>query len=95
MEAMSLIRAALALVFVLGLIGAAAWAAKRYGASRLSGLVRGKDARLKIVEVRPIDARNKLVLVRQDEREHLLLLGPGQSTVIGSGSAKAPSDSAA
>ena len=95
MEAMSLIRAILALIFVLGLIGAAAWAAKRYGAARLSGLVRGKDARLKIVEVRPIDARNKLVLIRQDEREHLLLLGPGQSTVIGSGSAASPPDSAA
>jgi flagellar protein FliO/FliZ len=95
MEAMTLLRAVLALVFVLGLIGAAAWAVKRYGASRLSGLVRGKDARLKVVEVRPIDGRNKLVLVRQDEREHLLLLGPGQSTVIGSGPAVSPPDSAA
>lgn len=95
MEAMSLIRAVLALIFVLGLIGGAAWAAKRYGASRLSGLVRGKDARLKVMEVRPIDARNKLVLVRHDQREHLLLIGPGQSTVISQDSAVPSLDNAA
>lgn len=95
MEAMSLIRAVLGLIFVLGLIGAAAWAAKRYGASRLSGLVRGKDARLKIMEVRPVDARNKLVLVRHDQQEHLLLIGPGQSTVISRGSPAPSPDSAA
>jgi flagellar protein FliO/FliZ len=89
MDAFTLLRAALALVFVLGLIAAAAWAARRYGAARLAGLARGAEARLKVVEVRGIDARHKLVLVRHDNREHLLLLGPGRATVVDRGTTAA------
>ncbi|MFM9845341.1 MAG: FliO/MopB family protein [Dongiaceae bacterium] len=90
MEAMSLIRAVAALVLVLGLIGAAAWAAKRYGAARFGGLTRGKSARLKVVEVLAIDARTKLVLVRQDAQEHLLVIGSGQATTVSRGPASQP-----
>jgi flagellar protein FliO/FliZ len=90
MEAMSLFRAVLALVFVLGLIGAAAWAAKRYGAARFGGLALGKTARLKVIETLPIDARTKLVLVRHDAQEHLLLIGGGQATTVSQGPASPP-----
>jgi hypothetical protein len=38
--------------------------------------------RLKIVEFMPIDHRRRLVLVRRDDREHLLLLGPQGETVV-------------
>jgi flagellar protein FliO/FliZ len=90
MEAVSLIRAIAALVLVLGLIAAAAWAAKRYGAFRLAGLTRSRNQRLKIVEVLPIDARTKLVLVRQDAQEHLLVIGSGQSTAVSHNAAPQP-----
>ncbi len=43
------------------------------------------SARLKVVEVRPIDVKRKLVLVRHDDVEHLLLLADGREMVIESG----------
>jgi flagellar protein FliO/FliZ len=75
----------LALVFVLGLIGACAWAAKRFGLGNRLPRPRGKVARLGIVEVAPLDARRKLVLVRRDGVEHLLILGPTGETVVEGG----------
>jgi flagellar protein FliO/FliZ len=90
MEAMSLIRAVAALALVLGLIAAAAWAARRYGATRFGGLVRSKNPRLKIIETLSIDARTKLVLVRQDAQEHLLVIGGGQATTVSHGPAPQP-----
>lgn len=77
------LRFATALVLVLGLIGLAAWLARRYG---LGGRVRGKGLksgrRLAITEVCPVDAKRRLVLVRRDEVEHLILLGTASDLVI-------------
>jgi flagellar protein FliO/FliZ len=35
-----------------------------------------------VVETLPIDGRQRLVLIRRDDREHLLLLGHERSLVI-------------
>ena len=79
---------------VLGLIGLMAMGLKRYGHILQSGgapLVLSKiwgssapvaSGRLEVLEVRYIDAKRKLVLVRRDAREHLLLLADGRETVI-------------
>lgn len=68
-----------ALLATLGLILAAAW-----GARRLGMLQQGPNGprRLKISESLMIDPRRRLVIVRCDEREHLLLLGPGGDVVV-------------
>jgi len=67
----------LVLVFVLGLIGCLAWAARRFGlAGRLTPNT-GKARRLSVVEVMPLDARRRLVLLRRDDTEYLVLLGTG------------------
>jgi flagellar protein FliO/FliZ len=71
-----------ALVFVLGLIALLAWAARRW---RLGTMPAGAARRLALVEVLPLDARRKLVLVRCDGREHLLLLGPDGNRVVAAG----------
>ena len=71
------------LIFVLGLIGAFAWAARRFGL--LPGAVRMAvkgNRRLSIVEVAGIDAKRRMVLVRRDDVEHLILLGSDSETVI-------------
>ncbi|MGB8273878.1 MAG: flagellar biosynthetic protein FliO [Alphaproteobacteria bacterium] len=75
----------LALVFVLALIVALAWVARRFGllGPGLPGQM-GKR-RTGVVEMTAIDAKRRLVLVRRDGREHLLLLGPGSDTVIETG----------
>jgi flagellar protein FliO/FliZ len=80
----------LALVFVLALIGACAWLAKRFGLGNRLPAVRGRMARLGIVEIQSLDARRKLVLVRRDDVEHLLLLGPTGETVVETGIRAAP-----
>lgn len=83
---MELIRAVLALVLVLGLIGGAAWAARRFGPALWFGARSPKRERdLAVLESLPIDARHRLVLVRRGERKHLLLIGPNHSLVVEDG----------
>ena len=85
MDAMELIRAVLALVLVLGLIGGATWAARRFGPAMWFG-ARAKTTRsLGVIESLPLDARHRLVLVRRGERNHLLLIGPNHSIVVEDG----------
>lgn len=74
-----------ALVFVLALIAAAAWAARRFGLGGRLAAQGGKARRLQVVEVAPLDSRRKLVLVRRDGCEHLLLLGHGQDLLVEAG----------
>ncbi len=71
----------LALVFVLALIGVLALAARRLGLGGALPTSRGQR-RLAIVESLPIDGRRRLVLIRRDNIEHLLVLGAGSETVV-------------
>jgi len=80
-----------ALVFVLGLIFAAAWGAKRLGMGGGRFGAAG-PRRLSVVETLPIDGRRRLMLVRRDGTEHLLLLGASGETVVERGIAAAPGE---
>ena len=84
MDAMLLLKFASAFVFVIALMLLLSWFMKRMGlaGSLMAGAGR---RRLKIVEFLPIDHRRRLVLVRRDDREHLLLLGPQSETVVETG----------
>jgi len=79
------IRFILALLFVLALIGLFAWAARRFGLTSRIGPAMGKARRLRIVEVAPLDPKTRLVLLRRDDVEHLVLIGPGGAQVVESG----------
>lgn len=70
-----------ALVFVLSLMGGLAFFLKKIGLGQ-GAIVTGRKKRLKVIEVQPIDARRKLVIVGHDDKEHLVLLGPSGDTVI-------------
>lgn len=85
METESYLRFVLALAFVLGLIGLLAMLAKRFNLGFPTPMRTGRDRRLAVVEVAPIDSRRRLVLLRRDGVEHLVLLGPGQDMVIETG----------
>jgi flagellar protein FliO/FliZ len=75
-----LLRFAFAFIFVISLMLLLAHFLKKTG---LSGVTApGAKRRLKIVEFLPLDARRRLVLVRRDDREHLIVLGPGGETVV-------------
>lgn len=77
-------RFVLALIFVIGLIGLFALLLRRFGPGMTAMAPRrpGQSRRLQIVEVAAIDARRRLVLVKRDEREHLILLGANTETLI-------------
>jgi len=77
------LRFVLALLFVLGLIGLLAAVVRRYGLGMNQGQVRkGTERRLSLVEVLPIDAKRRAVLIRRDGVEHLVLLGAESDTVV-------------
>jgi flagellar protein FliO/FliZ len=73
-----------ALVLVLALIFAVAWIAKRLGLGGRLATPRGKR-RLSIQEVLPLDGKRRLVLLKRDGIEHLLLLGLHDDIVIETG----------
>ena len=77
-------RFVVALAVVLALIAAATWFARRYLATGLAGRLGGKR-RLSIVEYALLDGKSRLVLVRRDNVEHLLVLGPTGAAVVESG----------
>ena len=83
MEFGTIFRFVVALVFVLGLIGVLAIVAKRAGLSpRATRPTPGAKKRLSIVEVMAVDAKRRLVLIRRDDREHLVLLGVDRDLVV-------------
>jgi flagellar protein FliO/FliZ len=72
-------RAFFALAITLGLVGLAAVVARRFGPEWMVRLQRPKaERRLAIVESLPLDPARRLVLVRLDSTERLLLLGEGR-----------------
>ncbi|MAN79272.1 MAG: hypothetical protein CMM77_11590 [Rhodospirillaceae bacterium] len=76
----------LALVFVIGLIALLAAVARRAGwGFPAAAIKRASNRRLGIVEVTPLDGRRRLILVRRDDTEHLLLIGPTSELVIETG----------
>lgn len=77
------LRFALALILVLGLILLLAWALRRFG---LGGMARpGGKRRLHIIETVAAGPRHRLILVRRDQTEHLLLLGPTGDIIVEQG----------
>lgn len=75
----------LALIFVLGLLGLLAWAARRFGLGGRVAMRPGRRRRMMVVEATAVDAKRRLVLVRRDDVEHLVLLGPTNDLVIEQG----------
>jgi flagellar protein FliO/FliZ len=83
MDVMDFARYLGALVLVLGLVGAAGLAMRRFG---LGGLVKPQSTRrLSVVETLMIAPRQRLLIVRRDGVEHLVISGPDGTSVIESG----------
>ncbi len=86
----------LALGLVLALIVVLAWLARRYGFGGAAGGRSARGRRIGVVEFAPVDAKRRLVLIRRDGVEHLVLLGPAGDTVVETGiAADAATDFAA
>ncbi len=72
------LQAVFALAATLGLFGVGAYAARRWAPVGLMRINATAPRRLSVVESLTLDPGRRLVLVRVDEEERLLLLGEGQ-----------------
>ena len=73
----------LAFLLVLGLIGVGAWGLRRFSSGRLGGAsTRGRQPRLGVIDYASVDARRRLILVRRDNVEHLLMIGGPTDVVV-------------
>ena len=89
MDIFQLIRAVAALAITLGLIGLAGVALRKFGPDALSRLTAlRKDRRMQVVETLVLDPARRLVLVRIDNEERLLILGEGRELIEPRGDAK-------
>ncbi len=78
----SILQVVFAFLLVVALIGMFGIGLRRFsGSKRWLGAVRA-DARVKIVETCYLDPRRRLVLVKRDDVEHLVLIAPESQMVI-------------
>src|SRR5512133_383629 len=76
------LKVVLFVIVVLGLLVLAFWLVRRFGGGRLgSGAGRGRQPRLAVIDQANVDGRRRLVLIRRDNIEHLLIIG-GPSDVV-------------
>ena len=72
-----------AFIAVLALIGVAAWLVRRFATNRLGANPnRGRMPRLAVIDAAAVDGRRRLVLVRRDNVEHLLMIGGPTDIVV-------------
>jgi flagellar protein FliO/FliZ len=72
-----------AFVAVLALIGVAAWLVRRFAGNRLGANTnRSRMPRLAVIDAAAVDGRRRLVLVRRDNIEHLLMIGGPTDIVV-------------
>jgi flagellar protein FliO/FliZ len=72
-----------AFLAVLALIGLAAWLVRRFAGNRLGANTnRARMPRLAVIDAAAVDGRRRLVLVRRDNIEHLLMIGGPTDIVV-------------
>lgn len=81
METLLYVKFIAAFVFVIALMLLLPWVMKKMGISGQS-IMAGNKRRLKVVEYLSLDHRRRLLLVRRDDQEHLIILGPQGETVV-------------
>ncbi len=92
MEAFDLLRYFAALLLVLGLLGGFLFIVRRGwipGLPTIATLTGARgDRRLEVSESLVLDPRRRVVIVKADEEEHVLLLGPERELVLATRPAK-------
>ncbi|HEY0438446.1 MAG TPA: flagellar biosynthetic protein FliO [Xanthobacteraceae bacterium] len=72
-----------AFVIVLGLIALATWVFRRVGGTTVGTTQsRGRQPRLAVIDAAAVDGRRRLVLIRRDNVEHLVMIGGPSDVVI-------------
>ena len=79
MSFLQIVQMIAALSVTLGIFGLGVWGLRRYGPTvmkRISDV--NASRRLAVIETLMLDQRSRLVLIRVDDEEQLVLIGPGQ-----------------
>jgi flagellar protein FliO/FliZ len=84
-DLLDIARTVFALIATLALIVGAAYGARRLG--MLQNVGQGPK-RMRVSESLMLDPRHRMIIVRVDDREHVLLLGPGGDVVVSEMAAK-------
>ncbi len=77
-----------AFMFVIGLLYGLSYLARYAGLGAIPMRKIGDKRRLSVLEILPVDAKRKLMIVRCDETEHLVLTGEPNNLIIQSTGAK-------
>lgn len=84
----TLIYWAICLLFVIALILGLALIVKKFALPQNAGsplFGKSKKSRLQIMETLALDHKSRLVLLRRDDVEHLIIIGPTNETLIETG----------
>lgn len=81
MELIDIGRIFFALIAVIGMIGLAAFAAKKLGLQN-GAVALNRVRRLTLIETLPIDQRRRAAIIACDGREHLIILDQARVTVV-------------
>jgi hypothetical protein len=78
------VRVVVAIVVVIALICAIGYLVHRFGAGALNAAsaVRGRQPRLAVIDAAAVDGRRRLILIRRDNVEHLIMIGGPSDVVI-------------
>ena len=80
MDMTSYLQVGLAFILVLALMGLLSFILKKVNYAQ-SGMM-NKDSRIKIIEQRMIDTKNKAAIIRCDDKDHLVVLGQNSTIVV-------------
>src|ERR1700760_2664685 len=70
-------------VAILAVMGLGFWLVRRFASNRLGANTnRGRMPRLAVIDAAAVDGRRRLVLVRRDNVEHLLMIGGPTDIVV-------------
>src|SRR5262245_46824396 len=73
----------IAFIVLLGLIALTVWLVRRSAGEHLgSAAARGRRPRLAVIDAAIVDERRRLVLIRRDDVEHLLIIGGPTDVVV-------------
>lgn len=78
MDLLGLARAAFGLLLTLGLVGLAAYAARRWGPTGMFQTKPAGERRLAVVESLSLSPTQRLLIVKVDGAERLVILGEGR-----------------
>ena len=76
-------RVVVILILIIVMIGVVFWLFRWFGGQRLGAAgARGRQPRLAVIEGAAVDGRRRLVLIRRDNVEHLLIIGRPTDVVV-------------